>query len=264
MSDGPKRKASARGKSAALVTLRNVGKTFENGLTALSGVGTAIHDGEFVSVLGASGCGKTTLLRLLAGLIPPSDGTIAWRGGKRPRDIGFVFQEPVLMSWATVEENVRLPLRLRGENTDDTAVEEVLDKVGLTDFADAYPRELSGGMKMRTSIARALIVKPRLLLLDEPFAALDEPARFKLNDELLSIWREAGCTVVFVTHSAFEAAYLSTRILVLSPRPGTIADEIRFLPSTQAADPDYRTSAAFAARARKVATSLSLTSERKP
>lgn len=264
MNGGRKGKASARGKSATLVTLRNVEKTFENGLTALRGVGTAIQDGEFVSVLGASGCGKTTLLRLLAGLIPPSHGTIAWRGGKRPRDIGFVFQEPALMPWATVEENVRLPLRLLGGNAANAAVEEALDKVGLADFSGAYPRELSGGMRMRVSIARALIVKPRLLLLDEPFAALDEPARFKLNDELLSIWREAGCTVVFVTHSAFEAAYLSTRILVLSPRPGTIADEIRFLPSTQVSDPLYRTSAAFAARVRKVATSLSLASERQP
>lgn len=247
--------------AAPLVALHDTGKTFDNGVTALTNVNAAVRNGEFLSILGASGCGKTTLLRLLAGLIAPSAGAVEWCAGARPRDIGFVFQEPALMPWASVAANVRLPLELLGRNTGNDA-DAALEKVGLSGFAGAYPNELSGGMKMRVSIARALAVKPKLLLMDEPFAALDELTRFKLNDELLAIWRDAGCTVVFVTHSVFEAAYLSTRILVLSPRPGTISDEIHFKASAQLPDPDYRTSPAFAERARVVAASLSRAAER--
>jgi NitT/TauT family transport system ATP-binding protein len=250
----------------ALVTLRGISKTFENGIQALDAVNFEIREGEFLSVLGASGSGKTTLLRVLAGLEQPSTGEIKWRTGTRPRETGFVFQEPALMPWAPVAANVRLPLRLLGvdDESADRRTQDVLKLVGLESFADAYPHELSGGMKMRASLARALIVQPKLLLMDEPFAALDEITRFKLNDELLSLWRNLDCTIVFVTHSIFEAAYLSTRTLVLSPRPGTIADEIRFLPAAQLSDPQYRTSPAYAGRCRKLSAALDRATERQP
>jgi NitT/TauT family transport system ATP-binding protein len=169
------------------------------------------------------------------------------------------------MPWASVEANVRLPLRLLGFD-DETAghrARDVLRQVGLDGFTDAHPHELSGGMKMRASLARAIIVRPKLLFMDEPFASLDEITRFKLNDELLSLWRNLGCTIVFVTHSIYEAAYLSTRTLVLSPRPGTIADEICFLPATQLSDPQYRTSPAYVARCRKLSTALTRAMERR-
>jgi NitT/TauT family transport system ATP-binding protein len=245
-------------ESAVLAELRNVGKTFESGITALRDVSLSIRRGEFLSLLGASGCGKTSLLRIIAGLLSPDTGSVSWKEGGRPRETGFVFQEPALMPWASVGANIRLPLRLLGIDDRSAALRmrETLASVGLEKFADSYPHELSGGMKMRASLARALIVKPKLLLMDEPFAALDEISRFKLNDELLALWQKLGCTVVFVTHSVFEAAYLSTRTLVMSPRPGTIAEEVRFLPATERFEPRYRTSAAFAARARKLSEAL--------
>lgn len=245
-------------ESATLAELRGVGKTFESGITALRDVSFSIRRGEFLSLLGASGCGKTSLLRILAGLLAPDAGRVTWNEGARPQETGFVFQEPALMPWASVGANIRLPLRLLGIDGRNAKLRmcEVLARVGLEKFRDAYPHELSGGMKMRASLARALIVKPKLLLMDEPFAALDEISRFKLNDELLALCQDLNCTVVFVTHSVFEAAYLSTRTLVMSPRPGTIAEEIRFLPATERFDPRYRTSAAFAERARKLSDTL--------
>ena len=162
------------------------------------------------------------------------------------------------MPWASVAANIRLPLRLLGidDRTATLRTREALAQSGLEKFGDAFPHELSGGMKMRASLARALIVKPRLLLMDEPFAALDEIARFKFNDELLALWREANCTVLFVTHSVFEAAYLSTRTLVLSPRPGTVAEEIRFLPAAGGVSAQFRTSATYASRVRKLSEAL--------
>ena len=251
----PKKAARA---APALAALRGIGKTFDTGVIALRDVSLSVRRGEFLSLLGASGCGKTTLLRIIAGLLPPEDGTIRWQEGVRPRETGFVFQEPALMPWANVGANVRLPLRLLGvdDRTASLRTHEVLRQVGLAKFEESFPHELSGGMKMRASLARALIVKPKLLLMDEPFAALDELSRFKLNDELLALWQSLGCTVVFVTHSVFEAAYLSSRTLVMSPRPGTIAEEVRFLPATRRFDPHFRTSAAFAARARKLSEAL--------
>ena len=256
-------KISARRKpksaeSAPLAEIRGVEKTFESGITALRDVTFSIRRGELLSLLGASGCGKTSLLRIIAGLLAPDRGSVTWKDGARPRETGFVFQDAALMPWASVGANIRLPLRLLGIDgrAADLRVHEALAQVGLEKFRDAFPHELSGGMKMRASLARALIVKPKLLLMDEPFSALDEISRFKLNDELLALWQNLDCTVVFVTHSVFEAAYLSTRTLVMSPRPGTIAEEIRFLPAVERFDPQYRTSASFAARARKLSEAL--------
>jgi NitT/TauT family transport system ATP-binding protein len=217
---------------SAIVSLRDAGKTFANGVEALHGMRLDVRRGEFLTLLGPSGCGKSTVLRMIAGLTEPSSGAIVWDGGMggavSARDIGFVFQEPTLMPWTTVADNVRLPLTLSGVAPAQAAtkVATALARVGLADFAQAYPRELSGGMKMRVSLARALVTEPKLLLMDEPFAALDEMTRFRLNDELLELWRALRMTVVFVTHSVFESVYLSDRILVMTPRPGRIAREL--------------------------------------
>jgi NitT/TauT family transport system ATP-binding protein len=217
-----------------LLRLIGISKTYPDGTTALAGVDLRIAAGEFVSLLGPSGCGKSTLLRLVAGLTPPSSGAIDWprstydaMGNPEP-SLGFVFQEPTLLPWRTVAENVYLPLLLAGIDRKDARarVEEALGQVGLARFASSYPRQLSGGMKMRASIARALVTKPRLLLMDEPFAALDEITRSKLNDDLLELFARQGLTVIFVTHSVYESVFLSSRIIVLTSRPGRIASEI--------------------------------------
>jgi NitT/TauT family transport system ATP-binding protein len=244
----------------AIVALRNVGKTFDSGTVALRGFDFDVADGEFVSLLGPSGCGKSTALRVVAGLSAPSEGAVEWPGnthGAAAR-IGFVFQEPTLMPWADVAANVRLPLKLA--HADDvqarTAVAQTLARVGLADFATAYPRELSGGMKMRTSIARALVTEPHLLLMDEPFATLDEITRFKLNNELLTLWQEQRRTVIFVTHSVFESVYLSQRIVVMTPRPGRVFAEIA-IPAPYPRDDAFRTSAEYAGFCRLVSEALS-------
>ena len=216
------------------IRLSGVGKTYQNGTEALHDVDLAVGEGEFVSLLGPSGCGKSTLLRLIAGLGAVTDGAIDWPSspsnarGEPVRDLGFVFQEPTLMPWATVADNVYLPLKLAGIRRRAAAVrvEEALAMVGLGGFAGAYPRELSGGMKMRVSSARALVVKPRVLLMDEPFAALDEITRFRLNDDLLQLWQAQRWTVIFVTHSVFESVYLSNRIVVMSSRPGRVVGAV--------------------------------------
>ena len=240
---------------APLAVLRGVGKVFANRLEALRGVDIDVREGEFLSLLGPSGCGKSTVLRLLAGLTPPTSGAIDWRGA-RPA-LSFVFQEPTLMPWATVFSNVWLPLRLGGVSKDKarSRVEEALDMVGLSGFANAYPRELSGGMKMRASIARALITRPAVMLMDEPFAALDEITRTKLNDDLLALKCSLGATVVFVTHSVFESVYLSTRIVIFAPRPGRAVAEIAVdapLPRSV----EFRMSPGYAQKCRE--TSLAL------
>ena len=207
-----------------MLTLSHVARRFANGTQALRDLSLAVQAGEFVSLLGPSGCGKSTALRIAAGLLARDSGTIARDTG----DIGFVFQEPTLMPWADALGNARLPLDLkhmpRGEADDRAAA--ALKRVGLAGFERAYPRELSGGMKMRVSLARALAAQPKLLLLDEPFAALDEITRNTLGDDLLRLWREDGLTVLFVTHSVSESAFLSQRVLVMSPRPGTITADI--------------------------------------
>ena len=220
----------AKGVGEPLVTLSGISKEFKNGVIALARLDLCVRAGEFLSLLGPSGCGKSTALRLIAGLEPASSGKIEWAkgGGASRPSIGFVFQDPTLMPWASVKSNVFLPLRLEGWSFRDAVprVEEALSLVGLSDFNKAVPRELSGGMKMRVSIARALVTRPSLLLMDEPFAALDEITRFRLNDDLMRLKQEIGCTVVFVTHSIYESAYLSTRIAVMAARPGRIIAEI--------------------------------------
>jgi len=235
-----------------VVALRGVGKTFDSGTAALRGFDLTVHDGEFVSLLGPSGCGKSTALRIVAGLSAPSVGTVENSAAGK---IGFVFQEPTLMPWADVAANVRLPLELAHAEA-PAAVAEALARVGLTDFAGAYPRELSGGMKMRASIARALVTEPQLLLMDEPFAALDEINRFKLNNDLLGVWQELRRTVIFVTHSVFESVYLSQRIVVMTPRPGRVFTEIA-IPAPYPHDEHFRTSAEYAGLCRQVALALS-------
>jgi NitT/TauT family transport system ATP-binding protein len=187
-----------------------------------------VPPGAFVSLLGPSGCGKSTLLRIIAGLAAPSSGRIAWGGAAIAGSIGFVFQEPTLMPWANVWQNIYLPLRLRGaaRGAVSSRVDDMIQAVGLAGFEHVYPRELSGGMRMRVSIARALVTAPQLLLLDEPFAALDEMTRFKLNEDLLRLWRVRDCTILFVTHSVFESVFLSNRIVVMTRRPGRVAADV--------------------------------------
>jgi len=242
--------------ASAIVTLRDVGKTFERGTVALDGFNLEVRDGEFVSLLGPSGCGKSTALRVVAGLSEPSTGTVEWADGKHVR-IGFVFQEPTLMPWADVAANVRLPLTIAhaDEGKAHAAVAQALDRVGLSEFAGAYPRELSGGMKMRVSIARALVTEPRLLLMDEPFAALDEITRFKLNNDLLTLWRMLKRTVMFVTHSVFESVYLSQRIVVMTPRPGRVFTELT-IDAPYPRDELFRTSVEYAVYCRMVSEAL--------
>jgi NitT/TauT family transport system ATP-binding protein len=235
----------------SLLTLAGVGKRFDNGTEALSGLSFGVGQGDFVSLLGPSGCGKSTALRLIAGLIAPDRGDIIWSGA-RPQ-MGFVFQEPTLMPWTDALTNARLPLDLkhvpRAEANEHSAA--ALARLGLKGFESSYPRELSGGMKMRVSIARALAAKPKLLLMDEPFAALDEITRAGLNDDLLALAREDGITVIFVTHSVMESAYLSSRVLVMSPRPGRITTEIVLPPG-----PRDRLSPDFAQAQAKIAAAL--------
>ncbi len=212
-----------------VVRLRNIGKTFSNGTIALAGLDLNVREGEFLSLLGPSGCGKSTVLRIIAGLAQPSTGVINWTTANHERpELGFVFQESTLMPWTSVFNNVWLPLRVAGLSKAQAAprIEQALALVGLSGFAKSYPRELSGGMKMRVSIARALVLRPTLLLMDEPFAALDEITRFKLNNDLLRLKAELGTTVVFVTHSVYESVYLSTRIAVFAARPGRIIEQI--------------------------------------
>ena len=238
-----------------IVSLRNVGKTFESGTVALDGLSLDVRDGEFVSLLGPSGCGKSTALRIIAGLSAPSTGAVEWPAGAGK--IGFVFQEPTLMPWADIAANVRLPLRLA--HADDAqshaAARQAVERVGLAEFAQRYPRELSGGMKMRASIARALATEPQLLLMDEPFAALDEITRFKLNNDLLTLWQTLRRTVIFVTHSVFESVYLSQRIVVMTPRPGRVFADIA-IPAPYPRDERFRTSADYAGYCRTVSEAL--------
>ncbi|HEY3541800.1 MAG TPA: ABC transporter ATP-binding protein [Gaiellaceae bacterium] len=216
-----------------VVDIKDVSKEFKGGTVALQGIDLEIEQGEFVSLIGPSGCGKSTLLRVIGDLIEPSRGTVTVNGkparkAREDHDYGIVFQDAVLYNWRTVAKNVALPLELAGWSREKRArrIEEMLDLVELRGFADHHPWQLSGGMQQRVSIARALAFEPALLLMDEPFGALDEMTRERLNAELLQIWQASGSTVVFVTHSIAEAVFLSTRIVVMSPRPGRISKVI--------------------------------------
>ncbi|SEO82446.1 NitT/TauT family transport system ATP-binding protein [Rhodospirillales bacterium URHD0017] len=240
-----------------LVGVRGVSKVFANGVEALANVSLEVQAGEFLSVLGPSGCGKSTLLRLIAGLAEPTTGTIDWSDDSGRADLGFVFQEPTLMPWATALANVALPLKLRGmaKSEREARAAEALDNVGLKGFERVWPRELSGGMKMRVSLARALVVQPRLLLMDEPFAALDEITRHRLNDDLLELWQASGVTIVFVTHSVFESVFLSQRIVVMSARPGRVSAELA-VTTPYPRSTAFRTSAEYAAWCRQASSRL--------
>jgi len=245
--------AGAAKSSRPLVSIRDVSKQFANGTLAIRGVNLDLRDGEFVSLLGPSGCGKSTLLRILAGLGAPSAGTVEWptaphsASGEPLPDLGFVFQDPTLMPWATALKNVMLPMTLAGVNKGEAEARagEMLGLVGLKGFENSYPRELSGGMKMRVSIARGLVTHPKILLMDEPFAALDEITRHRLNDDLLQLWWQNRFTAVFVTHSVFESVYLSQRIVVMAARPGRVMADLRS-EAPYPRDGLFRTSAEYA------------------
>ena len=238
-------------------------KTYPNGTQALLPVDLSIGEGEFVTLLGPSGCGKSTLLKMVAGLLEPTDGLLhLWRkpvarmdeSGKK---MAFVFQSPTLMPWASVQTNVRLPLDLAGvpRRQADAQVAEALALVGLSKFATALPRALSGGMQMRVSIARGLVTQPDLLLMDEPFGALDEITRHKLDADLLDLWRKKKLTVIFVTHSIHEAVFLSSRVVMMAARPGRVVEDFRIdAPYPRTAD--FMVSPEFSRYAKRLQDSL--------
>ncbi|MBU1350725.1 MAG: ABC transporter ATP-binding protein [Gammaproteobacteria bacterium] len=238
-------------------------KTYPNGTQALLPVDLTIEEGDFVTLLGPSGCGKSTLLKMVAGLLEPTDGRLhLWRkpvaqleeSGKK---MAFVFQSPTLMPWASVQTNVRLPLDLAGvpRAEADARVTEALALVGLSKFANALPRALSGGMQMRVSIARGLVTQPDLLLMDEPFGALDEITRHKLDADLLDLWRKKKLTVIFVTHSIHEAVFLSSRVVMMAARPGRVVEEFHIdAPYPRTAD--FMVSPEFSRYAKQLQDSL--------
>ena len=240
------------------VRLAGVGKRFANGTEALAGLSLDLHEGAFTSLLGPSGCGKSTALRLIAGLAAPSVGAVHWpQGPRHVADLGFVFQEPTLMPWRTVWGNVFLPLRVAGVSRAEAAprVADALARVGLQGFEASFPRQLSGGMKMRVSIARALVTRPRILLMDEPFAALDEITRARLNDDILALHRGGGLTIVFVTHSVYESVFLSDRIVVMAARPGRVVADIA-IEAPAVRGEAFRTGEAYNRQCRVVSAAL--------
>jgi NitT/TauT family transport system ATP-binding protein len=253
--------AADTGLTRLAVSLRGVTKTYDNGVMALGPFDLAVRKGEFISLLGPSGCGKSTVLRLIAELSAPTSGTVRvarHQAKMQPgHGIGFVFQEPTLMPWVNIRENVRLPLKLGGiaKAEGRSRADAALARVGLAEFADAYPRELSGGMKMRVSLARALVTDPDILLMDEPFAALDEITRFRLNNDLLALWRSLRKTVIFVTHSVFESVYLSQRVVVMTGRPGRTQADIR-IETVEPRGEEFRTSTAYSDYCRRVSAAL--------
>lgn len=218
--------------AGALVRLQDVGKIYPNGTVAVQQANLTAGEGEFLCFVGPSGCGKSTIFNMIAGLTEHTSGRLEVLGttprdARKQNEIAFVFQEHTLLPWARLIDNVTMPLTLRGvpRKEREQEGERVLELVGLKDYMKVLPRQLSGGMKMRVSIARALISRPKLLLMDEPFGALDEITRQTLQDELLKIWQhDRSMTVLFITHNVFEAVYLSTRVVVMTPRPGKITD----------------------------------------
>ena len=249
--------------TSAAIEVLSAEKTYANGTQALQAVDLRIEEGEFVTLLGPSGCGKSTLLKMIAGLLEPSDGRLLlWRKPvslteAAAQKLAFVFQSPTLMPWAGVQTNVRLPLDLAGmpRPEADARVADALKLVGLDAFAAALPRALSGGMQMRVSIARSLVTEPQLLLMDEPFGALDEITRHKLDAELLGLWEAKKLTVVFVTHSIHEAVFLSTRVVMMAARPGRVVEEFRInepYPRT----PEFMVTPQFSRYAKRLQDSL--------
>jgi NitT/TauT family transport system ATP-binding protein len=248
---------------APAIEILSAHKTYPNGTQALEPVDLSIREGEFVTLLGPSGCGKSTLLKMIAGLLEPSDGRILVY--RKPVDaievtghkMSFVFQEATLMPWAKVMANVRLPLDLQDQTPadSDAKVREVLKLVGLEKFETSLPRELSGGMQMRVSIARGLVTEPSVLLMDEPFGALDEITRNRLDADLLDLWQKKKLTVVFVTHSIYEAVYLSNRVIVMAARPGRVVDEVK-IDEPYPRGNDFRVSTQFSQYAKRLQDSL--------
>ncbi len=235
--------ANSTPQQSYAIAIHHISKVYSNGTVALQDMNLTINQGEFISLVGPSGCGKSTALRLIAGLGKMSSGNIVLGEAHKKPELAFVFQEAALMPWANVVENVRLPLKLAGvpKRESRAAVQDAINLVGLTGFERSYPRELSGGMKMRVSIARALVTKPDIMLMDEPFGALDEMTRSKLNSDLLNLWQQKRWTVVFITHNIYEAVYLSNRVIVMAPRPGRVVADIPIeasYPRTQ----EFRTS----------------------
>ena len=241
--------------SNSAITLSHISKVYANGTIALTDFSLNIDEGQFISLVGPSGCGKSTVLRMIAGLGKMSAGKIDWE--PRQRKLAFVFQEAALMPWATVQDNVRLPLKLAGisKRIASLDVAEAIALVDLQGFERAYPRELSGGMKMRVSIARALVTQPEVLLMDEPFGALDEMTRSKLNSDVLDLWLQKKWTVVFVTHNVYEAVYLSNRVIVMASRPGRVVADVAIAapyPRTE----DFRSSSLYNDHCRKISSAL--------
>ena len=240
------------------INITQVNKVFDNGTIALRDFNLQVAESEFVSLVGPSGCGKSTVLRLIAGLSSLSSGNIQWRNRTLEKDIAFVFQEPALMPWANVKDNIYLPLKLAGisRKKAEATIQEALELVQLESVAGSYPRQLSGGMKMRVSIARALVTSPKVLLMDEPFGALDDITRNQLNRDLLELWKQRCFTVVFVTHNIYEAVYLSHRVVVIGANPGRVVAEVAInepYPRTE----EFRSSPSSGRYYRQVADELS-------
>jgi NitT/TauT family transport system ATP-binding protein len=249
--------------AAPVVEILSADKVFPNGTRALAPIDLTIAAGEFLTLIGPSGCGKSTLLKLIANLLEPTDGRLLWwsggfdKTGARGRSLAFVFQDPTLMPWARVETNVRLPLDLAcmSKTESQPRVAQALERVGLAGFARHYPRQLSGGMKMRVSIARSLVTEPDLLLMDEPFGALDEFTRNRLDADLVRLWWERKLTTVFVTHSIYEAVFLSTRVVVMGAQPGRIC-KVLSIDEPHPRDESFRNSPRFAEHCRALSAML--------
>ncbi|MDE5122860.1 MAG: ABC transporter ATP-binding protein [Trichodesmium sp. St19_bin1] len=224
------------------ISCHHINKIYANGTVALQDMNLTINQGEFVAIVGPSGCGKSTVLRLIAKLSDVTSGQIESNINQSKNELAFVFQEPALMPWSQVIDNVHLPLKLAGISLKESrkTVQEAINLVGLDGFERSYPRQLSGGMKMRVSIARALVTRPRIVLMDEPFGALDEMTRSKLNSDLLEVWQKRNWTVVFVTHNIYEAVYLSQRVIVMAARPGRVVADVK-IDATYPRSEDFRT-----------------------
>ncbi len=252
-------KKSKRKEKNILAELDEVTKVFTNGEIVLKNLNLKIYKNDFITLLGKSGCGKTTILKILCGLLKVTAGKVNWptstfkNSEKNPANLSVVFQDPNLLPWLNVFENIFLPLKLRGKNRKKNYqnVMKFIELVGLANFKDFFPNQLSGGMKMRVAIARALITKPKVILMDEPFGALDEITRFKLNNDLLNIYKKYKLTIIFITHSIYESAYLSNKIALISDRPAKI-NEIMILNKDKEKNKDYHLSADYLNKCKKI------------